>query len=242
MNLKHVFLLCIIQVYGVSASGQEKAKNSGRRTRIVENIYLGVSLPRPTMSELGGFAFEQLEEYQNGMLDLALTLKASDKWRIILGLGLLTGNLVPSDYAAMTYNSSDSEEFWDTYNGVGSHDFFIVTGVYESNILPNIGISRPFTIGKICLTPSINLLFSDLNYHSMFYASENIQTGEIRDGIVNINENIPLAVGTEYLYPTFGLNLELRNYIIGIQFTDVLWGINIPNVGLRLGYNMHHDE
>ena len=241
-TMKNLFLISGMLLLGwvIPAQAQEKSPYVQQIFKITpENFYVGVSpsfTPKPKMDD---FTLEQLTDFQNGMIDVTLTLDIISKWKVTIGVGLLTGRLNAQDYAELSFFGDEEEElFWSNYEGIGGEEVIGLSGVFGSYVLPNIGLSRPIKIGKVHVTPSIGYWFSDVRAHEMFYAREDLNSGQIIEELVSVGWEWPLAVGTEFPWPTLGLNVELEKYIIGVQFNDPIYGVNMPDFGLRFGYKL----
>ena len=240
-TMKNLFLISGILLFGwaIPAQAQEKTPYVQQIFKITpENFYVGVSpsfTPKPKMDD---FTLEQLESFQNGMIDATLTLDIISKWKVTVGVGFLTGRLNHSNYAELTYTGDDEELFWNNYEGIGETFIITANGVFGSYLAPNVGISRPIKLGKIHVTPSLGYWFSGIRVNEMYYARKDLNTGQIIEEIVNLEWNEPLVVGIWLPYPTFGLNVEMEKYIFGIQINDPIYGCNVPDFGLRFGYKL----
>lgn len=240
--MKNLFLIAGLFILGITkpAQAQDKTPYVQQIFKITpENFYVGISpsfTPKPNVDD---FTLEQLSDFQSGMIDATLTLDIISKWKVTIGVGLLTGRLNAQDYAELSFEGDEVDElFWNNYEAIGEEGFASLRGVFGSYLLPNLGISRPIKLGKIHVTPSVHFWLSDVRFDHMFYAREDLNTGQIIEEIVSLREDYPLGAGTEVQFPTFGLNVELNKYIIGIQINDPIYGVNVPDFGLRFGYKL----
>jgi len=240
--MKNLFLIAGLFILGITkpAQAQDKTPYVQQIFKITpENFYVGISPSLTRKPNVDDFTLEQLSDFQSGMIDATLTLDIISKWKVTIGVGLLTGRLNAQDYAELSFEGDEVDElFWNNYEGIGEEGFASLRGVFGSYVLPNLGISRPIKLGKIHVTPSVHFWLSDVRFDNMFYAREDLNTGQIIEEIVSLREDWPLAAGTEVPWPTLGLNVELEKYIIGVQFNDPIWGVNMPDFGLRFGYKL----
>lgn len=241
LTMKNLFLISGILLLGwaIPAQAQDKTPYVQQIFKITpENFYVGISpsfTPKPNVDD---FTLEQLGEFQSGMIDATLTLDIISKWKVTIGVGLLTGQLNAQDYAELSFEGDEVDEFWNNYESIGGEGGFSLRGVFGSNILPNFGISRPIKLGNIHVTPSVHFWLSDARFDEIIYAREDLNTGQIIEEFLSLREDFPLVAGTEIQFPTFGLNVELNKYIIGIQINDPLYGVNMPDFGVRFGYKL----
>lgn len=239
-KMKNLIFLTGLFVFGLLAPAHaQKTPYVQQIFKITpENFYVGISPSFTPKPKVGDFTFEQLENFQNGMIDATITLDIISKWKVTVGAGLLTGRLNPSKYAELSFTGDDEDLFWDNYEGIGETFILSANGVFGSYVLPNVGLSRPIKLGKIHVTPSIGYWFSGIRENEMYYARRDLNTGEIIQGIVNLESNDPLVIGIWAPYPTFGLNVEFEKYIFGVQINDPVYGVNMPDFGVRFGYKL----
>ena len=231
--------LLIFCAFFQKASAQSATSYEQQLFRISpENFYVGITPSFMRKPDIQDFTYEDLEDYESTMIDLTMTFDILSKWKVVLGAGLLTQSIDASEYVPDVVTD---ESFWDSYEGVGEAAFILqATGIIPgTRILPNLGISRPIRFKNVHITPSLHFWYSHLRADEVFFARENLSTGEItNDPFVFRYESEGVFLGREFLYPTLGLNVEYKSYIIGLQMTDPIFGVSIPDFGIRLGYKL----